>query len=72
MVAGRLSEVRDWDVMILEEGDAAPSSSQIPAMYFNYLKNPKYDYMYELLPQDNACLNTHGICTYPRGIHLSY
>lgn len=67
IVGGRLSEVRDWEILVLEAGEAAPSASQIPSMYFNYLRNPKFDWMYETIPQDNACLSTNGICTYPRG-----
>lgn len=67
VVAGRLSEERNWKVAVLEAGDSAPSGSYIPSMYFNYKGDPTLDWSYQLMPQDNVCLRDNGTCTYPRG-----
>lgn len=72
VVAGRLSETMDWEVMLLEAGEAAPAGSQVPGMYFNYLHDPPFDWNYELIRQDNVCLNQGGVCVYPRGKKCVY
>lgn len=72
VVAGRLSENPNWEVMVLEAGEAAPTGSQVPAMYFNYQHDPDFDWNYDLIPQDNVCLNTNGVCVYPRGKQIKF
>lgn len=66
-VAGRLSEVSDWKILLLEAGiDEAPAT-QVP-MYAAVFSGNKYtDWNYKTEPEPQACLGYKDQrCTWPR------
>ncbi|XP_044744803.1 glucose dehydrogenase [FAD, quinone]-like [Coccinella septempunctata] len=66
--AGRLAEVDDWKVLLLEAGDDEPVGSQVPAMAYNFLGNPAIDWGYKTDPEESACLGyANHQCDFPRG-----
>ncbi|XP_015112873.1 glucose dehydrogenase [FAD, quinone]-like [Diachasma alloeum] len=64
-VANRLSENRNWKVLLLEAGKPEGILNQVPMLSF---VNSEYDWQYTIEPQKKACL---GIidrrCPYPKG-----
>ena len=58
VVAGRLAEVSGWQVLVLEAGEQAPSTSKIPGMSFFALpfgSSSSWNYM--TVPQKHAQYN---------------
>jgi hypothetical protein len=54
VIANRLSEVADWNILLLEAGGDESISGQIPANAFGmHLTN--VDWQYKTQPQANAC-----------------
>lgn len=67
-VAGRLSEVPDWNVLLLEAGGDEPPGSAVPSMVINYHGLPDIDWNYKTEPEKKACLGyPEHRCTWIRG-----
>lgn len=66
VVAARLSEVPGWTVGLLEAGPEEPSTTSVPA-FATAAAGTYLDWQYVTVPQRNACLNTGGLCAWPRG-----
>ncbi|KAJ8921513.1 hypothetical protein NQ315_003131 [Exocentrus adspersus] len=66
-VAGRLSEVEEWKVLLLEAGIDEPPITQVP-MYVNFFsRSPFADWQYKTDPEPFACLGYENQrCTWPR------
>lgn len=60
MVASRLSEIENWNVLLLEAGGDETEISDVPLLA-GYLQLSKLDWKYKTEPQGDACL---GNCTY--------
>lgn len=59
MVANRLTEVENWNVLLLEAGGDETEISDVPLMA-GYLQLSKLDWKYKTEPQSKACLGkTH-------------
>ena len=55
VVANRLSEVKDWKVLLVEAGGDPPPTADIPGIYFT-LQNTEVDWQYRTYPNKNSCL----------------
>ncbi|KAF2886075.1 hypothetical protein ILUMI_20097, partial [Ignelater luminosus] len=67
VVANRLSQVKDWKVLVLEAGSYPSALSEIPALFFALQHTPE-DWQYYMEPSDTCCLGLRGnACYYPRG-----
>ncbi|XP_069687311.1 glucose dehydrogenase [FAD, quinone]-like [Periplaneta americana] len=64
VLANRLSEVEDWNVLLLEAGGEEPFESQIPA-FGNNLKLSYLDWQYTTEPESTSCGGEP--CQWPRG-----
>lgn len=63
----RLSENKNWNILLLEAGGDETVFSQIPGMAIN-IQRTKLDWQYETEPQDNTCLSYRNQkCKWPRG-----
>ncbi|XP_026466570.1 glucose dehydrogenase [FAD, quinone] [Ctenocephalides felis] len=67
VVANRLSEVENWNVLLLEAGGDETEISDVPLLAA-YLQLSKLDWKYKSEPQGTACLAMNGgRCNWPRG-----
>ncbi|KAF2367609.1 Glucose-methanol-choline oxidoreductase C-terminal [Trinorchestia longiramus] len=68
-VAGRLSEIPEWDVLVLEAGGKPPPESRIPGFSINFIPhNNRYSYNYRTTPQKYSQLNYKNHTNqFPRG-----
>ncbi|XP_060518439.1 glucose dehydrogenase [FAD, quinone]-like [Cylas formicarius] len=68
VLANRLSEINQWNVLLLEAGGNDSDFSIIPAM-MNYLWNSEMNWAYSTTPQSNLCLGfgTGNRCPHPAG-----
>lgn len=67
MVANRLSEVSDWNILLLEAGGDPPKATEIPALY-GALQLTKIDWQYKTDPDEDNCLGmVNKSCNWPRG-----
>ncbi|XP_036339664.1 glucose dehydrogenase [FAD, quinone]-like [Rhagoletis pomonella] len=67
VVASRLSENPNWNVLVLEAGGDPPQESEVPALIFSMEKTSAV-YNYSTEPSDKACLGLiDGRCYFPRG-----
>ncbi|PSN52601.1 Glucose dehydrogenase [FAD, quinone] [Blattella germanica] len=67
IVAARLSEVPDWNVLVIEAGGDPPLHSSIPNIFFTAQKT-EIDWRFRTEPQENSCLGFNGRqCNWPRG-----
>lgn len=55
VAANRLSEVPEWNVLLLEAGAPETDITQVPAMK-PYLQTTPYDWSYTSTPQEKSCL----------------
>lgn len=69
IVASRLSEVPDWNVLLIEAGPDEPAGTQVPANLQLYL-NTELDWKFVTTNESHACLNNNGSCSWPRGKNL--
>ncbi|KAG8331904.1 hypothetical protein J6590_032605 [Homalodisca vitripennis] len=70
VVASRLSEVPDWNVLLVEAGGNEPTGSQVPSLFLNFLGS-SVDWKYKTQPEEMACLNSKDQrCSWPRGKQL--
>lgn len=67
VMANRLSEVSEWNVLLLEAGPDESYVSEIPFLYPT-LQRSALDWDYRCEPSDSYCLATDGArCSWPRG-----
>ncbi|XP_057381659.1 glucose dehydrogenase [FAD, quinone]-like [Daphnia carinata] len=67
VVANRLSEQPDWNVLLLEAGGDETETSDVPALAA-YLQLSELDWQYKTEPQPTACLAFNDKrCSWPRG-----
>jgi choline dehydrogenase-like flavoprotein len=67
VVAGRLSEVPTWNVLLIEAGGDPPQMSDVPAMFFG-LQKTDVDWQYRTEPQKGNCQGLRDRrCNWPRG-----
>jgi choline dehydrogenase-like flavoprotein len=59
VVANRLSEVSDWNVLLLEAGGDEPMAADIPGAAA-FLQRSNVDWNYKTVPQTQACLSIEG------------
>lgn len=69
VVAGRLSEISDWNVLLVEAGPDEPAGAEIPSNLQLYLGG-ELDWNYKTANESYACLSTGGRCAWPRGKNL--
>lgn len=55
VVASRLSEIKDWNVLLLEAGGDETEISDVPLLA-GYLQLSQLDWQYKTEPQDGVCL----------------
>ena len=55
VVSNRLSEIPDWNVLLLEAGGDETETSDVPALAA-YLQLSELDWQYKTEPQPSACL----------------
>lgn len=55
VVASRLSEIEDWNVLLLEAGGDETEISDVP-MFAGYLQLSQLDWKYKTEPQGDVCL----------------
>ncbi|CAG2053533.1 unnamed protein product [Timema podura] len=55
VVASRLSEVPEWNVLLLEAGDDEPPGTQVPSMLIGYFGS-EIDWKFHTEPEEKACL----------------
>lgn len=68
VVGGRLSEVPNFKVLVIEAGNDEPPGTQVPSMDNSYFGNSEIDWNYKTEVQAGACLGHDGKrCTWPRG-----
>lgn len=67
VLASRLSEVQDWNILLLEAGGDEPFLMDIPALFMAFQRGP-WDWNYRTEPSPNYCLAMkHHRCFWPRG-----
>ncbi|KAJ4426635.1 hypothetical protein ANN_26433 [Periplaneta americana] len=67
VVANRLSEVSDWNILLLEAGGDPPISSEFPSLLFSIQKSDA-DWQYRTVPQEHGCQGMkEKRCLWPRG-----
>ncbi|XP_014284527.1 L-sorbose 1-dehydrogenase isoform X2 [Halyomorpha halys] len=66
VVASRLTENPNWNVLLIEAGYDGDPISDAPLLSW-YTYNTEMDWNYTTVRQKNACLGRDGICSYPRG-----
>ncbi|XP_016912171.2 glucose dehydrogenase [FAD, quinone] isoform X1 [Apis cerana] len=69
VVASRLSEQREWKVLLLEAGPDEPPGTDVPSMVAMFLGSD-IDWGYRTTNEKNACLSSGGSCFWPRGKNL--
>ncbi|CAL1673152.1 unnamed protein product [Lasius platythorax] len=67
VVANRLTEIKDWKVLLIEAGDNPSILSEVPAAFIMQVNSP-VDYSYDVEPEKFAC---HGskdkLCKWAKG-----
>ncbi|XP_052863014.1 glucose dehydrogenase [FAD, quinone] isoform X2 [Anopheles cruzii] len=67
VIASRLSEIKNWKVLLIEAGPDEPTGAQIPSMFLNYLGSD-IDWKYNTEPEQHGCLGSpEQRCYWPRG-----
>lgn len=67
VVANRLSEVKQWNILILEAGPDENEISDVPSLAA-YLQLSKLDWQYKTQPSNKSCLGmNNNRCNWPRG-----
>ncbi|XP_017851680.1 glucose dehydrogenase [FAD, quinone] [Drosophila busckii] len=67
VVANRLTEVENWNVLLLEAGGDETELTDVPLMA-GYLQLSKIDWQYKTEPSGTTCLAMQGgRCNWPRG-----
>ncbi|XP_037933118.1 glucose dehydrogenase [FAD, quinone]-like [Teleopsis dalmanni] len=67
VLANRLSEVAEWNILLLEAGGDEPFLGELPQMYPVYQHSP-WDWQYRTEPSERYCLaHQYERCFWPRG-----
>jgi len=67
VVASRLSEIPEWNVLLIEAGMDEPTGTQVPSMFLNFIGSD-IDWGFQTEPEPEACLGeTDRKCYWPRG-----
>ena len=67
VMASRLSEIRSWNVLLLEAGPDESLLSEVPFL-FPVLQHSTLDWEFETIASDRYCLGAEdGRCQWPRG-----
>ncbi|XP_075217852.1 glucose dehydrogenase [FAD, quinone] [Lycorma delicatula] len=67
VIANRLTEIEDWNVLLLEAGGDETEISDVPLLAA-YLQLSQLDWKYKTEPQGTACLGMKNQrCNWPRG-----
>lgn len=67
VLANRLTEVKDWKVLLIEAGENPSYLNEIPALFLEQINTPQ-DYSYDVEPEKLACHGSKNrICKWPRG-----
>ncbi|XP_060858928.1 glucose dehydrogenase [FAD, quinone]-like [Metopolophium dirhodum] len=67
VLANRLTEIEDWNVLLIEAGGDETELSDVPLLAAN-LQLTELDWQYKAEPQDTACLAMKDQrCNWPRG-----
>jgi choline dehydrogenase-like flavoprotein len=67
VIANRLSEIGDWNILLLEAGGDPPLTSEIPALLFSSIGSSS-DWGYKAEPEEGICQGmTNKQCYLPRG-----
>ncbi|KAG5897963.1 hypothetical protein JTB14_013537 [Gonioctena quinquepunctata] len=70
ILANRLSEVKNWNILLLEAGTWGNDFTDIP-VYGSTVKSSKYNWGYRSIPQKTACLgDSERKCDFPRGLGM--
>ncbi|XP_020290733.1 glucose dehydrogenase [FAD, quinone]-like [Pseudomyrmex gracilis] len=73
ILARRLSDNPWWKVLLIEAGPEEPTMTAIPGLAFHAV-NTSLDWNFKTeptSPHPTACLETNGVCTWPRGKMVS-
>lgn len=65
VLANRLTEIREWNVLLLEAGIEEPNITKVPA-FSPLLQKSNIDWNFKTQPEKNACLANNG-CNLPSG-----
>lgn len=66
-VAARLSEVSNWNILLIEAGKDPPMESNIPA-FLCTMFNTTYDWNFKVEPSEKACRSSKNKqCLWPKG-----
>jgi len=65
VIANRLSEIEDWNILLLEAGGDEPEISDVP-LFAGYLQLSQLDWQYKTEPHGDSCL---GIMIFPLFLH---
>ncbi|CAG9770881.1 unnamed protein product [Ceutorhynchus assimilis] len=67
VVASRLSEIPEWNVLLIEAGNDEPTGTQVPSMFLNFIGS-EIDWAFQTEPEQQACLaEKEQRCYWPRG-----
>lgn len=67
VVASRLSEIPEWNILLIEAGNDEPTGTQVPSMFLNFIGSD-IDWGYQTEPEQQACLaENEQRCYWPRG-----
>jgi choline dehydrogenase-like flavoprotein len=67
VVAARLSEIQQWNVLLIEAGGDPPLTSDIPAIFFS-LQKTDIDWKFKTEPQEGSCQGIRDRqCNWARG-----
>lgn len=67
VVANRLTEMKNWKVLLIEAGENPSVTSEIPGIFLQMLSTPE-DYAYRVEPEKHACHGTKTkTCTWGKG-----
>lgn len=70
-MANRLSEIEEWNVLLLEAGGDETEISDVPLMAA-YLQLSGLDWKYKTEPQGQACLGERTLFKHIDFLHFSY
>ncbi|XP_046676579.1 glucose dehydrogenase [FAD, quinone]-like [Homalodisca vitripennis] len=67
VVASRLSEEKNWNILLLEAGGDPSKTSEVPALV-QFLQGSDIDWVYKTDPEEENCLGmVNNSCSWPRG-----
>ncbi|XP_014211397.1 glucose dehydrogenase [FAD, quinone]-like [Copidosoma floridanum] len=67
VIANRLSEIKNWKILVLEAGDEEPILAEMPAAV-QFVSQSSVDYNYYTQPENHACnARKNKRCYLPRG-----